>query len=109
MALKVGIQLYSVREEMAKDPFETIRRVAEIGYKNLEVANSRADQDPGVGFDVPADKLLEILGGFGAQVVSSHIRPIDETTLPPSSSTTTKSATSISASRWISSPITTRC
>ena len=82
MALKVGIQLYSVREEMAKDPFETIRRVAEIGYKNLEVANSRADQDPGVGFDVPADKLLEILGGFGAQVVSSHIRPIDETTLP---------------------------
>ena len=82
MALKVGIQLYSVREEMAKDPFETIRKVAEIGYKNLEVANSRADQDPGVGFDVPADKLLEILGGFGAQVVSSHIRPIDETTLP---------------------------
>lgn len=82
MALKVGIQLYSVRDEMAKDPIETIRKVAEIGYKNLEVANSRADADPGVGFDVPADKLLEILSGFGAKVVSSHIRPIDETTLP---------------------------
>jgi len=82
MALKVGIQLYSVRDEMAKDPIETIRKVAEIGYKNLEVANSRADADPGVGFDVPADKLLEILSGFGAKVVSSHLRPIDETTLP---------------------------
>ena len=82
MALKVGIQLYSVRDEMAKDPVEAIRKVAEIGYKNLEVANSRADEDPGVGFDVPADKLLEILGGFGAKVVSSHLRPIDEKTLP---------------------------
>lgn len=82
MALKVGIQLFSVREDMEKDPVEAIRKVAEIGYKNLEVANSRADQDPGVGFNVPADKLLEILGGFGAKVVSSHIRPIDEKTLP---------------------------
>ena len=67
MALKVGIQLYSVRDEMAKDPVEAIRKVAEIGYKNLEVANSRADEDPGVGFDVPADKLLEILGAVGQQ------------------------------------------
>ena len=82
MALKVGIQLYSVRDEMAKDPVEAIRQVAEIGYKNLEVANSRAAEDPGVGFDVPADKLLEILGGFGAKVVSSHISPINEETLP---------------------------
>ena len=57
-------------------------QVAEIGYKNLEVANSRATEDPGVGFDVPADKLLEILGGFGAKVVSSHISPINEETLP---------------------------
>lgn len=82
MALKVGIQLFSVREEMEKDPFEAIRKVAEIGYKNLEVANPRADSDPGVGFNVPADKLLEILGGFGAHVVSGHIRPIDESSLP---------------------------
>lgn len=82
MALKVGIQLFSVREDMEKDPVEAIRKVAEIGYKNLEVANPRADQDPGVGFGVPADKLLEILGGFGARVISGHLRPIDETSLP---------------------------
>lgn len=82
MALKVGIQLYSVRDDMAKDPIEAIRKVAEIGYKNLEVANPRADEDPGVGFGVSAEKLLEILGGFGAHVVSGHIRPIEESTLP---------------------------
>ena len=38
MALKVGIQLYSVRDEMKKDPINAIRQVAEIGYKNLEFA-----------------------------------------------------------------------
>ena len=37
MALKVGIQLYSVRDEMKKDPINAIRQVAEIGYKNLEL------------------------------------------------------------------------
>lgn len=82
MALKVGIQLYSVRTEMEKDPIEAIRQVASIGYKNLEVANARADADPGVGFDVPADKLREILSGFGAHVVNGHIRPLDDTTAP---------------------------
>lgn len=73
--MKVGIQLYSVRDEMAKDPIKAIEKVASIGYKNLEVANPRADEDPGVGFNVPADKLQEILSGFDAHVVSSHIRP----------------------------------
>mgnify|MGYP000661139346 len=52
MALKVGIQLYSVRDEMKKDPINAIRQVAEIGYKNLEFASSNADTDPGVGFGV---------------------------------------------------------
>ena len=42
MALKVGIQLYSVRDEMKKDPINAIRQVAEIGYKNLEFASSNA-------------------------------------------------------------------
>ena len=50
MAMKVGIQLYSVRDEMKKDPISAIRQVAEIGYKNLEFASSSADTDPGVGF-----------------------------------------------------------
>ena len=57
MAMKVGIQLYSVRDEMKKDPISAIRQVAEIGYKNLEFASSSADTDPGVGFGVDADTM----------------------------------------------------
>ena len=35
----IGIQLYSVRDEMMKDPVGTLTQLAEIGYKNVEHAN----------------------------------------------------------------------
>jgi sugar phosphate isomerase/epimerase len=35
----IGIQLYSVRDEMKKDPLDTLKKVAEMGYKNVEHAN----------------------------------------------------------------------
>jgi sugar phosphate isomerase/epimerase len=35
----VGIQLYSVREDMKKDPVGTLKQIAKIGYKYVEHAN----------------------------------------------------------------------
>lgn len=35
----LGIQLYSVREDMSKDPVGTLQQIAAIGYKNVEHAN----------------------------------------------------------------------
>jgi sugar phosphate isomerase/epimerase len=35
----VGIQLYSVRDEMKKDPKATLKAVAKMGYKSVEHAN----------------------------------------------------------------------
>lgn len=35
----VGIQLYSVRDDMGKDPFGTLTQVAKMGYKHVEHAN----------------------------------------------------------------------
>jgi sugar phosphate isomerase/epimerase len=35
----LGIQLYSVRDDMAKDPVGTLRQIAAIGFKNVEHAN----------------------------------------------------------------------
>ncbi len=35
----MGIQLYSVRDDMMKDPKGTLMQVAKIGYKNVEHAN----------------------------------------------------------------------
>lgn len=83
MSLKVGIQLYSVREEMAKDPIATVKKVADVGYKYLEFANSHADTDPGVGFGVSAEELLQAIDGTGAKFISGHIRPLNDETLGP--------------------------
>ncbi|MDZ7900333.1 MAG: sugar phosphate isomerase/epimerase [Arcicella sp.] len=38
-AKNIGLQLYSVRDEMKKDPIATMKAVAEMGYKNVEHAN----------------------------------------------------------------------
>ena len=35
----VGIQLYSVRDDMKKDPLGTLKQLAAMGYKNVEHAN----------------------------------------------------------------------
>ena len=57
MALKVGIQLYSVRDAMAQNPIETCKTVANIGYKYLEFANHNGENDFGVGFGVSAEEV----------------------------------------------------
>ena len=75
MAVKVGVQLYSVRDEMMKDPIKTIERVAEAGYKYLEAANHNALEDFGVGFGVDAKTLKRVLDEYGSGIVSAHIFP----------------------------------
>lgn len=80
--LKVGLILYSVREEMAKAPIATVEKVAKLGYKNIEVCNHNAIADPGCGFGVDAAELKSTFDRFGSQVVSSHIFPLEKADLP---------------------------
>lgn len=75
--IKVGLILYSVRDEMAKDPIATVKKVAELGYKNIEVCNHNAIHDAGCGFGVAAEDLKAEFDKFGSQVVSAHIFPIE--------------------------------
>ncbi|HAQ21318.1 MAG TPA: xylose isomerase [Prolixibacteraceae bacterium] len=35
----VGLQLYSIRDDMTKDPLGTLKQIAKIGYKHVEHAN----------------------------------------------------------------------
>lgn len=83
MALKVGIQLYSVKNAMAKDPIAAIGEVARAGYRYIETANHRADQDCGCGFGVSAESLKEKIAPYGSKVVSGHIFPMNEATIDP--------------------------
>ena len=82
MALKVGIQLYSVRGAMKADPYGTLKKVAEAGYKYIEAANHNAANDDGIGFGVPAAELRKTLDALGLSIVGCQINPLDIKRIP---------------------------
>lgn len=76
--MKVGVQLYSVKNAMAENPIKCLKDVAELGFKYIEPANSNADKDFGIGLGMPAKELKKYLDDLGLQVVNSHVSPLDE-------------------------------
>ena len=65
MALKLGMQLFSVRDEMAKSVENTIRTLADIGYRRLELSNHNALNDFGTGFGMDASTFKKLLQECG--------------------------------------------
>jgi len=61
---QVGIQLYSVRDLCERDFLGTIRQIAEIGYKNVELAGY---------YGVSASDLRAALSGAGLNAPSAHV------------------------------------
>ncbi len=64
----VGIQLYSVRDDMGKDPLGTLKQLAAMGYKNVEHANYRDRKFYGYA---PAE-FKKILNDLGIKMPSGH-------------------------------------
>src|SRR5690349_4140997 len=82
MTLRIGLQLYSVRNALAHDPWGTLARLAEVGFTHLEAANHNARNDPGVGFGVAASELRSQLANLGLYIVGCHINPLNLEILP---------------------------
>ena len=82
MNVRVGLQLFSVREALAKDAWGTLAQLAEAGFTRLEAANHNARHDPGVGFGVEARDLRNKLSELGLFIVGCHINPLDIDILP---------------------------
>lgn len=61
--LKVGIQLYSVREEMEKDMDATLKAVKEMGYDYVEFAGY---------FGHSAEEVHSLLNKYGLECISVH-------------------------------------
>lgn len=61
----LSIQLYTVRDETAKNFSGTLEKLAAIGYKGVEFA--------GYG-DLPAQEMKSILGRLGLKPIGSHVR-----------------------------------
>lgn len=64
----VGLQLYTVRDEMAKDTPGTLKKLSDMGYKNLEMANYADGKFYGYA---PAD-FKKMVNDLGMEIISSH-------------------------------------
>lgn len=82
MSVRVGIQLYSVREAMRRDAFGTLERLAELGFHAIEAANHHADSDDGVGFGIDAHSLRDTLERLDIRIVGCHLNPLRLERLP---------------------------
>ena len=82
MTVRVGLQLYSVRNTLARDPWGTLEELAGAGFTHLEAANHHARTDPGVGFGVSAPELRARLAELGLSIIGCHINPLNLAILP---------------------------
>jgi sugar phosphate isomerase/epimerase len=64
----VGLQLYSVRADMSKDPLGSLKQVADMGYKYVEHADYRNRKFYGYA---PAE-FRKILDDLGLNMISGH-------------------------------------
>ncbi len=63
-----GIQLYSVRDDMKKDPMDTLKQLAAMGYKNVEHANYVDRKFYGYS----ATEFKKVLDDLGLSMPSGH-------------------------------------
>lgn len=63
-AMQVGLQLYTLRDEMAADPQGTLRKVAALGYAGVEFAGYH-----GMG----ASNIRNLLDELGMVAIGSHV------------------------------------
>lgn len=64
----LGVQLYSVRDDMKKDPVGTLKQLAAMGYRNVEHANYVNRKFYGVS----AKEFKKLLDDLGLKMPSGH-------------------------------------
>lgn len=67
--LKFGVQLYSFRDQMAKDPLWTLEQIAAIGIKEIESARSAK----GHYYGLTPKSMKQACEDLGMKLVSGHV------------------------------------
>ena len=62
---KISLQLYTVREKAGQDLDATLQKIAEIGYKNVELAGF---------YGLTAAQLRSKLDSYGLKAASAHVQ-----------------------------------
>lgn len=68
---KFGVQLWTVKEDMAKDPKGTLKAIADYGYKQIESFTG----DTGIFWGMKPAEFKKYITDLGLEMVSSHINP----------------------------------
>src|SRR5580698_3960259 len=66
-SIPVGLELYSVREELKKDPEGTVRAVARMGYQCVEFYAPYYEWS-----ESQAKEMRKLLDGLGVKCYSTH-------------------------------------
>jgi sugar phosphate isomerase/epimerase len=64
---RVGIQLYTLRDDARRDLEGTLRNIAQIGYKDVELLSSMNN------FGMPPQRLRALLDTLGLRAPSTHL------------------------------------
>lgn len=68
-----GIQLYTLREAMPKDPRGTLRKIADMGYTQIE----GYEGDMGIFWGMEAQEYKDYLDELGLTMVATHVNIMD--------------------------------
>ena len=66
--MKIGLQVYSIRDDAAKDFAAAMKKVKEMGYDGVELAGT---------YGLSAAEIKKVLDDLGLEVISAHI-PLDD-------------------------------
>jgi len=64
----IGLQLYTVRDDMQNDPTATLKRIADIGYRHIECAGYKN----GTFYGKEKSEFKKILADLGLKMHSGH-------------------------------------
>lgn len=67
---KLGLQLYSVRDAMAKNPLETLKQLKAMGYQDFEIYGFNPNSKQIYGYTV--EQFKTVLDDLGLSVSSGH-------------------------------------
>jgi sugar phosphate isomerase/epimerase len=71
----IGLQLWSVRNNLQKDYIGTLEKIAQVGYQNLELFTTVTAEGLVFGQELRATELRKALYRFGLRAVSCHFVP----------------------------------
>lgn len=79
MSLSMGLQLFSVKNTLNQDFVGTLEKIAEIGFKHLEMVIRKTDEGLSLGGNITPAEVKNQLDRLGMSAVSCHTRVNEET------------------------------